>query len=194
MTTLQSIIDNIDPLFPVAGLDNDSQGFRDNFNYIKDALTTENANVTALQSNVVLTANLVNGDPVDNDLKGSTINNGSYTNFHGISHVSSAIGSTDVDITAGNIQQFTLTTGSSFTFRNWPASGKYASVRLHFVSNGSGNYNIDFATENGGTVVLESSFPATLTVADTGAHQVVEAWSYTGSTNKIVYIRYLGEF
>ncbi|CAB4125992.1 hypothetical protein UFOVP181_246 [uncultured Caudovirales phage] len=194
MTTLQSIIDSIDPLFPVAGVDNDSQGFRDNFNYIKDALTTENANVTALQSNVVLTANLINGDPVDNDLQGSTINNGFFNNFHSVAHVSSAIGSTNVDITAGNIQEFTLTTNSSFTFRNWPVSGKYATVRLHFVSNGTGDYTVDFANENGGTVVLESSFPSTLTVTTTGTHHVVEAWCYTGSTNKVVYARYLGEF
>ena len=194
MTTLQDTINNIDPLFPVAGVDNDTQGFRDNFNYIKDALTNENSNVTALQNSTVLTVNLVNGDPVDNDLAGSSINNGFYNNFHGVSYVSSAIGSVDLDITAGSIQEFMLTTNSSFTFRNWPDSGKYATVRVHFVSNGTGNFSVDFANENGGNVVLESGFPGTLTVEDTGVHQVIEAWCYTGSTSKTVYVRYLGQF
>lgn len=194
MTTLQQIIDQIDPLFPVAGKDNDSQGFRDNFNYIKDALTTENSRVTALTNSSVLTVNLTDGDPVDNDLAGSSINNGSYNNFHGVSFVSGAASSTDIDITSASLQQFTLTTNGSFTFRNWPDSGKYACVRIHLVSDTNGNYNAGFFNEEGGEVILEGSFPNPLTVSDNGKHQVVEAWSYTGSTSKTVYVRYLGEF
>ena len=194
MTTLQQIIDQIDPLFPVAGRDNDSQGFRDNFNYIKDALTTENSNVSSLTNSAILTVNLTNGDPVDNDLAGSSINNGTYNNFHGVSFTSGATSSTNIDITFGSLQQFTLTSDTSFTFRNWPASDKYASVRIHLVSDTNDNYTASFFTEDGGDVMLESSFPDPLTVADTGKHQVVEAWCYTGTTSKTVYIRYLGEF
>lgn len=192
--TLQQTIDSIDSLFPVAGADNDSQGFRDNFNYIKSALTTENATVTALQSNVVLTANLVNDDPVDNDLGGSTINNGFYNNFHSTSFTSNAIGSTSVDITAGSVQQFILTTNSSFTFRNWPDSGQCATIRVHLCSSGTGNYTINLASEDGGNVILEGSFPNPLIAASNGKHRVIEAWCYTGSTSKNVYVRYLGEF
>ena len=194
MTTLQQIINQIDPLFPVAGQDNDSQGFRDNFNYIKDALTTENSKVTALTNSAVLTVNLTNGDPVDNDLAGSSINNGSYNNFHGVAFTSGATSSTTVDITSGSLQQFTLTSNTSFTFRNWPASDKFAVVRLHLVSDTHGSHTASFFTESGGAVILEGSFPDPLTVSNDGKHQVVEAWTYTGSTNKTVYVRYLGEF
>ena len=194
MTTLQQIIDQIDPLFPVAGQDNDSQGFRDNFNYIKDALTTENSKVTALTNSSVLTVNLTNGDPVDNDLAGSSINNGTYNNFHGVSFTSGATSSTTVNITSGSLQQFTLTSNTSFTFRNWPDSDKYAVVRLHLVSDTIANYTAEFFNEGGGDVILEGSFPDPLTISDSGKHQVVEAWSYTGTTSKTVYIRYLGEF
>src|SRR6056300_385636 len=40
---------NIDDNYPVAGQDNDSQGFRDNFQNIKTALTTAKTEITGLQ-------------------------------------------------------------------------------------------------------------------------------------------------
>ena len=36
--------------FPIAGQDNDSQGFRDNFNVIKTSLSTANTEITAIQN------------------------------------------------------------------------------------------------------------------------------------------------
>jgi hypothetical protein len=44
---------NIDANFPVQGEDNPSQGFRDNYSYIKIALDTAASEITALQSNPV---------------------------------------------------------------------------------------------------------------------------------------------
>ena len=41
----------IDANYPVAGIDNDSQGFRDNFNSIKTNITTAGSEITALQAN-----------------------------------------------------------------------------------------------------------------------------------------------
>lgn len=46
---------NIDTLYPVAGQDNDTQGFRDNFRNIKNNLNTAAQEITALQANVALT-------------------------------------------------------------------------------------------------------------------------------------------
>ena len=40
----------IDETYPIAGQDNDTQGFRDNFNYIKTAITTTGTEITALQN------------------------------------------------------------------------------------------------------------------------------------------------
>ena len=41
ITTSSSSILGIDQTFPVAGQDNDSQGFRDNFNIIRKFLTSK---------------------------------------------------------------------------------------------------------------------------------------------------------
>lgn len=46
---------NINILYPVAGQDNDTQGFRDNFRNIKNNLTTAANEITAIQANVALT-------------------------------------------------------------------------------------------------------------------------------------------
>ena len=48
-------VTNIDATFPVAGQDNDSQGFRDNFSQIKTQLTTAGTEITALQTNSAVT-------------------------------------------------------------------------------------------------------------------------------------------
>ena len=42
---------SIDATFPVAGQDNNSQGFRDNFNIIKSNFSSAKTEITDLQSN-----------------------------------------------------------------------------------------------------------------------------------------------
>ena len=45
---------NVDGAYPVAGQDNDSQGFRDNFTNLKTALDTAKTEITDLESKAVL--------------------------------------------------------------------------------------------------------------------------------------------
>ena len=50
-----NIVDTtIDDTYPVAGIDNDSQGFRDNFNIIKSNFVAAKAELTELQNNAIL--------------------------------------------------------------------------------------------------------------------------------------------
>lgn len=133
---------NIDNDYPVAGKDNDSQGFRDNFSAIKTNLTYAKTEIEELQSKVLLNSRLA-GDsgtavPFVNDLGGSNLSNGSHTNFHGTSYGPiTASGASNIDVERGSLQSFTLAADSTFTFTNWPDSGNYAKVRAHFRSNGS---------------------------------------------------------
>ena len=46
---------NIDTTYPVAGQDNDSQGFRDNFTQIKTQLDTAGTEITTIQTNQAVT-------------------------------------------------------------------------------------------------------------------------------------------
>ena len=127
---------NIDSTYPVAGKDNDSQGFRDNFSAIKSNFALAQAELTDLQSKVLLKAALT-GDTLTNDLGGNNLSNGSHTNFHGTAYTQTVTNSANIDILKGDLQACTLTSNSTLTFINWPVSGNYAKVRLHAKSNGS---------------------------------------------------------
>jgi len=125
---------NIDATYPVAGQDNDSQGFRDNFSAIKNNFTYTKSEIEDLQSKVVLKAALTGGS-LNNDMGGSNISNGTYTNFHGTSYAQTVNTAADINIENGSLQAFTLNSNTTFTFKNWPDSGTYANVRVHFVNN-----------------------------------------------------------
>jgi hypothetical protein len=66
--------------YPIAGQDNDTQGFRDNFGNIKTALSVTKDEINLLQANAMLKAT-VDGenDPVTNNMGGSTIKSGILT-------------------------------------------------------------------------------------------------------------------
>ena len=59
ITTSSSSILGIDQTFPIAGQDNDSQGFRDNFNIIRTQLSNVAADLTSLDTNAALKLSLI---------------------------------------------------------------------------------------------------------------------------------------
>jgi len=128
---------SIDSTYPVAGQDNDSQGFRDNFAAIKTGLGTAKSEISNLQSKVILKSPLTGTGVAINDLAGSKITNGNYTNFHGTSYTNSVSNTANINIENGSLQSFTLSTDTTFQFTNWPNITNYATVRVHFRSNGN---------------------------------------------------------
>ena len=125
----------INPEFPVAGQDNDSQGFRDNFGTIQTALETAKTEITGLQTNAVLKANLDTNTTVVNDMLGSTISNGIYKQFNGVVYNQGTIlGAQDINLNNGPLQVLNLTGDFTLTFKNWPADNKFCQVRLHLVA------------------------------------------------------------
>lgn len=192
----------IDENYPVAGQDNDTQGFRDNFSYIKTSLQNAKTELEDLQAKAVLKGELTGGAAVDNNLGGGSIYNGSYKDFHGETFAKTVASQEDIDVTAASAQVFTLNSDTNFTFRNWPGTssvGKYAVVRIHVKSN-SGTPSATFYSENGGTfaweagVTVDSQNPPhpKIALSANGKHKVLEFWSVTDGSK--IYVRYLGEF
>ena len=65
---------SIDATFPVAGQDNDSQGFRDNFNQIKTDLTNAKSELEDLHSKAVLKSDLTSpAVTASNDMAGTEL-------------------------------------------------------------------------------------------------------------------------
>ena len=98
---------NIDGTYPVAGQDNDSQGFRDNFTNIRNNLTFAQSEIQDLQDKAVLKSALTN-TTLSNDLAGNAIVNASFTGWRETyNNVGSVSGSTTIDFANGNYQKIT---------------------------------------------------------------------------------------
>lgn len=114
---------NIDGTYPVAGQDNNSQGFRDNFTNTKTNFEYAADEITDLQNNAILKAALT-GTTLDNNLLESLVYNGVIADF-GLTTVSRGTlsGSQTIDYSVGHFQ--TVSTGGSLSlgFSNFPSAG-----------------------------------------------------------------------
>jgi hypothetical protein len=119
---------DIDGAYPVAGQDNNSQGFRDNFTNTKTNFTYAANEITALQTNGVFTN-------VDNNMNNYDI---AAVNLNDVSTnriaIATTTGAIAVNYASGQYQTIGATTGSiSLSFTNFPATGYYGSVCLQIT-------------------------------------------------------------
>ena len=126
---------NIDGAYPVAGQDNNSQGFRDNFTSTKVNFQYAADEITELQSKAVLTSALT-GTTLDNNMNNNTIY---AVNLNDVSttrtQITATSGSIAVNYVTGQFQTITTTGSISLSFSNFPAAGYYGCVRLAITVN-----------------------------------------------------------
>ena len=137
---------NIDGTYPVAGQDNDSQGFRDNFTNIRNNLVYVKAEVEDLQNKAVLKSALTN-TVLDNDFSGNTISSPSLSAWReNYNNIGSASGSVTVNFTNGNFQKITMSGSTTLAF-SFPTntSNQYASIKL-WVNNTDASYTLTLPT------------------------------------------------
>ena len=118
---------NIDTAYPIAGQDNDSQGFRDNFTNIKTNFEYAETEIDDLQSKVLLKSALT-GTTLDNDLNGALLENAKLqgTRYTKVD-TATTTGNVAIDFSAGSYQKIgTLTGNASLQFSNIPSAGNYA--------------------------------------------------------------------
>ena len=170
----------IDADYPVAGVDNDSQGFRDNFQAIKDGLSVAESRLEYLDVN---TAKKNGG----NNFGGNLIDNALVNRIYGQIHtVTNAAGTYTLNLEDGPYQTLTVVGDTTLRLTGWPATGKYASVRMAFKSNGD-THTVTFATIGGGSVVLVGSITNPIsTGTDATTLTIVDAWSIDGGST--VYV------
>lgn len=186
----------IDIQYPVAGQDNNSQGFRDNFGHIFNAFNETDLSLTELTSNAIL-----KGSTTVNDLTGATITNGLFNAFYGVisSHdVPTGTAVLDIDLAAGRLQEIQLHAGENvMKFTNWPLDAVAAEIKLHLINKSGSNATIDpISSEAAGNVIYESAYIATNTgdrvpiTVETDKQLVMTAWSYDSGAN--VYVSVVG--
>lgn len=274
--TLQTTISGIDQNFPQAGVDNNSQGFRDNFSYIKTALETVDESLKTLETNslskggsvstivtsssgteltvqstvgfeidmaVVFSDNFPNANGpivrnktyyvksilpnsilvvtetkgtgtavsvgtvtgiaiavvgvaeggIENNFLGSTLSNGFYNNFHGLSKITAnVLNDAYINVDEASLHFLTIERNNlTFTLDNWPEKeNAFAKVRLHFASDQNGSYSFNLSTAVPGNMIFQAGFPDQLEVISDGTHEVIDVWSFDGGNT--VFAQYLG--
>ena len=112
----------IDQNYPIAGQDNDSQGFRNNFSNLKTNFQYAADELTDLQNKVVLKSALA-GTTLTNDMGGSLLKSVLTQDVRGtVLNNANAKGITNVDVTAANYNKLPITGPISLTFTNFQQS------------------------------------------------------------------------
>ena len=122
---------NIDGQYPIAGQDNDSQGFRDNFTNIKNNLTFAKTEIEDLQSKGIFKSAL-SGTTLDNELNDTIISGAQLLKAREtINELGSLSGTVTVDWADAHLQTVTLNTGNiTLDLTGWPTSGRHTKLRL----------------------------------------------------------------
>jgi hypothetical protein len=116
---------NINGNYPIAGQDNDSQGFRDNFTNTRNNLVFTKSEIEDLQNKVLLKRPLSGGsvnDPTYNDLAGTILSNPQLKAWYQriVPHIPAG-DSVNADFTAGNFHHIkTSEELVSLTFSGFP--------------------------------------------------------------------------
>jgi len=127
--TATNYINLINNNFPVRGQDNDSQGFRDNFTNISNALKSINQELDYVDQYAVIATNSTN------TFYGNTISDVNLSNYSTeLYDNGQQSGNIVIDYTLGNYQQLELNPGSSnISVINWPSEGTVGQMTLEIT-------------------------------------------------------------
>lgn len=184
----------IDGAYPVAGVDNNTQGFRDNFTIIKDGLATAASEITALQS----TSARLNES---NDFNGSDITDANFSlNTEKYHNAGTVITGQNISFLNGVHQNISInlnenTNTINFALADWPERDHLAKMTVQLFGNDTAK-TVTFTVDGGGTIKYNRTgnnpYPSTLTIDSSTDPVVIDFWTYNQGTT--VYAEYRGRF
>ena len=177
--------------FPVAGQDNDTQVFRDNFDTIKTNFSAAKTEITDLQDNAARTDE-------DNDFLYNVV--GSLTlqdaylrkKDYGAAIVA---GTQDISFKQAMYHVVKFGANTSLSFSEFPTGavdatglGQIGKATLELYGDGTAR-TITFTT-SGGTVIKKSpGFPGSVTVTSATDPVIIEVWQHSAT---VIWLNYLG--
>lgn len=165
----------IDTTFPIAGQDNSSEGFHNNYTAIKNALNTAATEISDLQITAVLKN--TNNDLGKNELSNAVLKNTLKKSISPVSYV--------LDYEAGAYQKFTAVPTTTITTpSNWPSSGIHASILVEVYSTSTATINFV------APLTLRKEDALTLPHAVTTGTTLWEVW--TTNQGSEVFLRKIG--
>jgi hypothetical protein len=185
---------NIDGTYPIAGQDNNSQGFRDNFTQTKVNFQYAADEINDLQAKGIFKSALV-GTTLDNNMGDALLYAALIQDFAAVKIAPSPIsGTLTLNYASGHYQSYTTASAGSVSlaFSNFPTSGTYGYMKLQItVTNVAYTLTLPAAVSLGITGVQGIS-PGTAGVSNTitfGAVGVYEFGfgSYDGGSTITVF-------
>jgi hypothetical protein len=181
---------DIDGAYPVAGQDNDSQGFRDNFTNIKTNFQYAEDEINDLQTNVILKAALT-GEVLDNNMNDALLYAAKIQDFSAtrVAFGAQIAGATvTVDYEAGHYQTVTTSGAGGITlaFANWPAAGSVGLVRVQITIAAITDTVTLPAAVNVGTTGIQGYAGNVITFGATGTYEF-EFVTNNGGTNITIF-------
>jgi hypothetical protein len=175
---------NIDGSYPIAGQDNDSQGFRNNFTNILNNFAFAKSEIEDIQNKAIF-KNALSGSTLDNNFNGSQIANVAMKSVgQSLYDFGTTSGTIDINFYSSNF--FKVITGGSISLSltNWP--DYYASVRVWItVTNVAHTVQFPVTVNVNATDVSGFGFNGlanTITFENTGNY-VFEISSYDGGSS-----------
>ena len=182
---------NIDGAYPVAGQDNNSQGFRTNFTNTSTNFEFANQEITDLQNNAILKSALT-GTTLDNDMGGSILYNAqTYMITQTVVPLGSVVTSANLNYEAGAYFTLDVNSSVSLTAINLPAAGVLATYSVQAnVANAAAT--VAFTSAGGWVVgnhaiqgVAIANTTATVSFAATGIYTFVFTTNVGGPSSPI---------
>lgn len=183
----------IDQEYPVAGQDNDSQGFRDNFSVIKTGLATASTEITDLQNNTAKKNE-------NNDFNGNNIQEANFVaTTEEVRSNGNVTANQNISFTAGHYQTIQVGEDITLTLTDWPDSGVMGRIRLVITKDGQvsspgPNRTITWSVGGGGSLKTNSNWPSPFVLDSDNINNPIVVDFWTSDSGIIVYGLYHGEF
>lgn len=177
---------NIDGNYPVAGVPNNTQGFRDNFTNIKTNFQYAEGEIDDLQAKVVLksalTGTTLNNNMNDNLIYAVKLQDVSYTYVEN----TATSGSIAIDYSSAQYQYVSTSGSISLNFTNWPAAGSQGVIQLAVNITSTAHTLTLPSAVSLGTTGLQGYASNVITFAATGTYQFTFS-TVDGGTTITVY-------
>jgi len=181
MSTINTNAINVN--YPVPGVNNNSQGFRDNFASIVTNLNAAGNEISDLQNKVVVKQALL-GTTVNNDMANTLISNASTRSFRATTYnLGNALsGTVLVNVSLGDVQYGTIAGNTTINFGSWAPTGTQSNVQLNL------------SVSNANAVI---SFPGELVISNDDGVMLLENFANVGNVptvtvpNSVTQLNYL---
>lgn len=183
LSTASDFISKINDAYPVAGQDNNTQGFRDNFKNTKVSLELLDEDVNNLKLNSVVLTNPVN-DFSNNIIKQAIFQDCGNVVFD--TTTENQLGDVTLDYKNGSYQKYKINYGThTFSVSNWPGTNRSGSMILSVVTATNSATYVNFSSVN-----IYNYSTSTLPVLISGPNPAIfQLWSDGDSNN--LYVKQL---